>query len=183
MWECTVGSDVATASHKSYIISHIKFYLVGMQELLFYKSPLWHFAGRSPYRLENLEPGEHRIKIAPVCVSPSQRPYRTTTKFTIQWARVYLHTCPRVLALLLLKKKNDAGTNNYCEILLHHFQSFQEFFTKRIKLKFDNGSTTHTYSIISSQGSPQKIWEAAKIAPKFRSISWNLYCLVLVSWL
>lgn len=43
-----------------------------------------HFAGGSPYRLEDLEPGEHRIKIYPVCVSRDQRSYRTTAKFTIQ---------------------------------------------------------------------------------------------------
>ena len=45
-------------------------------------------AGRSPYWLEDLEPGKHKIKIAPVCVSPGQRPYRTTAKFHIEWARV-----------------------------------------------------------------------------------------------
>ena len=61
------------------------FISLGVQELFCKKKSLVsHFAGRSPYRLEDLEPGEHKIKIAPVCVSPDQRPYRTTAKFVIQ---------------------------------------------------------------------------------------------------
>ena len=81
---------VALAPYGSYNVHtcpHNNIFYLGMQECFWKKNPLiFHSAGRSPYRLEDLEPGEHRIKIYPVCVSHDQRSYRVTARFTVQWA-------------------------------------------------------------------------------------------------
>ena len=69
-----------------YILVHIilLYFTWECKSVFFLNSLIFHSAGRSPYRLEDLEPGEHRIKIYPACVSPDQRSYRVTARFTVQ---------------------------------------------------------------------------------------------------